>query len=112
MSRVKVLNLFSQVSFLTRQAHRLVHSLNKIDCRVSLIASSLHSSQEIKQLNRKHFHRGTTLLVYPVAIYEEIVDLERYPEKVLVDVRLPDEIKEQGSLPRAINIPCESALIR
>lgn len=41
----------------------------------------------------------------PVATYEEVKDLPNHPEKLLIDVREPEEIEETGSIPTAINIP-------
>ena len=41
----------------------------------------------------------------PVATYEEIKDLPNHPEKVLIDVREPDELLG-GKIPTSINIPC------
>lgn len=40
-----------------------------------------------------------------VVEYEEIVDLPNNPEKLLIDVRDPPEIKDTGSIPTSINIP-------
>lgn len=41
----------------------------------------------------------------PVVSYEEIKNLPNHPEKTLIDVREPDEVKETGIIPTAINIP-------
>ncbi|EAT42734.1 AAEL005759-PA [Aedes aegypti] len=40
-----------------------------------------------------------------VATYEEIIDLPNHPEKLLIDVRKPEEISCTGSIPTSINIP-------
>lgn len=42
-----------------------------------------------------------------VVTYEEILDLPNQPEKLLIDVRDPPEIKDTGSIPTSINIPRE-----
>jgi thiosulfate:glutathione sulfurtransferase len=43
----------------------------------------------------------------PIANYEEIKDLPNHPEKLLIDVREPDEIAQTGSIPTSVNIPCK-----
>uniref|UniRef100_A0A182JNC3 Rhodanese domain-containing protein n=1 Tax=Anopheles christyi TaxID=43041 RepID=A0A182JNC3_9DIPT len=40
-----------------------------------------------------------------IATYEEVLDLPNHPEKLLVDVRNPDELAETGKIPTSINIP-------
>ncbi|XP_055628377.1 rhodanese domain-containing protein CG4456-like isoform X2 [Toxorhynchites rutilus septentrionalis] len=40
-----------------------------------------------------------------VASYDEVVDLPNHPEKLLIDVREPEEIASTGEIPTAINIP-------
>lgn len=40
-----------------------------------------------------------------IAVYEEIKDLPNHPEKTLIDVREPDELKQTGVIPTSINIP-------
>lgn len=42
-----------------------------------------------------------------VATYEEVKDLPNNPEKVLIDVREPQEILESGKIPTSVNIPCK-----
>lgn len=42
-----------------------------------------------------------------IAVYDEIKDLPNHPEKTLIDVREPDELKQTGVIPTSINIPCE-----
>lgn len=44
---------------------------------------------------------------HPIVTYEEVKDLPRHPEKLLIDVRNPEELKEVGAIPHAINIPCK-----
>lgn len=45
--------------------------------------------------------------IIPVVLYDEIKDLPNHPEKLLVDVREPNEILETGRIPTSINIPCK-----
>jgi 3-mercaptopyruvate sulfurtransferase SseA len=42
-----------------------------------------------------------------IATYEEVKDLPNHPEKLLIDVRNPDELVETGKIPTSINIPCK-----
>ena len=42
-----------------------------------------------------------------IATYEEVKDLPNNPEKVLIDVREPQEIIDTGKIPTSINIPCK-----
>lgn len=46
--------------------------------------------------------------IVPIVTYEEVKDLPNHPEKTLIDVREPDELKETGIIPTAINIPCKN----
>ncbi|XP_065371347.1 rhodanese domain-containing protein CG4456-like [Calliphora vicina] len=40
-----------------------------------------------------------------IAYYEEIKDLPNHPEKLLIDVRTPEELVQFGKIPTSINIP-------
>lgn len=42
-----------------------------------------------------------------IATYEEVKDLPNNPEKVLIDVREPQEILDSGKIPTSVNIPCK-----
>lgn len=42
----------------------------------------------------------------PIVDYCEIVDLPNHPEKWLIDVREPHELKETGQIPCSTNVPC------
>uniref|UniRef100_A0ABK9NG78 Rhodanese domain-containing protein n=1 Tax=Glossina morsitans morsitans TaxID=37546 RepID=A0ABK9NG78_GLOMM len=37
--------------------------------------------------------------------YEDIKELPKHPEKLLIDVREPNELRETGQIPTSINIP-------
>ncbi|TMW44623.1 hypothetical protein DOY81_010300 [Sarcophaga bullata] len=41
----------------------------------------------------------------PIVTYEEIKQLSKYPKKLLIDVREPNELQETGKIPSSINIP-------
>lgn len=52
------------------------------------------------------YSTDTTQTAIPIVTYEEIKDvISNHPEKLLIDVREPDELKETGIIPTAINIP-------
>lgn len=41
-----------------------------------------------------------------VLSYEDMLKIIHQPEKVIIDVRNPEEIKSSGKIPSSINIPC------
>ncbi|KAM7360141.1 rhodanese domain-containing protein CG4456-like [Cochliomyia hominivorax] len=41
----------------------------------------------------------------PIVSYEEVKQLTKHPEKLLIDVREPNELLETGQIPTSINIP-------
>lgn len=41
-----------------------------------------------------------------VMSYEDMLKVIHQPEKVIIDVRNPDEVKTTGKIPSSINIPC------
>ncbi|XP_058833087.1 rhodanese domain-containing protein CG4456-like [Topomyia yanbarensis] len=43
-----------------------------------------------------------------VATYDEIIDLPAHPEKLLIDVREPEELAATGVIPTSINIPLKT----
>ncbi|XP_058828563.1 uncharacterized protein LOC131688372 [Topomyia yanbarensis] len=43
-----------------------------------------------------------------VATYGEIVSLPKHPEKLLIDVREPEELAAKGAIPTSINIPLKT----
>ncbi|CAO1305562.1 unnamed protein product [Diamesa hyperborea] len=45
---------------------------------------------------------GSTI---PIATYDEVKDLPNHPEKLLIDVREPQEIVDTGIIPTSVNIP-------
>lgn len=46
-----------------------------------------------------------------VISYEDMLKLIHQPEKVIIDVRNPDEVVSTGKIPSSINIPCMILLI-
>lgn len=40
-----------------------------------------------------------------IATYKEVKDLPNHKEKLLIDVREPQELKDTGVIPTSINIP-------
>ncbi|XP_055385786.1 rhodanese domain-containing protein CG4456-like isoform X2 [Condylostylus longicornis] len=46
-----------------------------------------------------------------IAYYDEIKSLPDHPEKLLIDVREPEELKETGKIPTSINIPLKNVSV-
>uniref|UniRef100_A0A182SVB7 Rhodanese domain-containing protein n=1 Tax=Anopheles maculatus TaxID=74869 RepID=A0A182SVB7_9DIPT len=62
--------------------------------------------------NKRSFNTGNlyaccSVSRMSIATYEEVLDLPNHPEKLLVDVRNPDELAETGKIPTSINIPLD-----
>ncbi|KAL5280288.1 TSTD3.2 family protein [Megaselia abdita] len=51
----------------------------------------------------RFFSTGTNGI--PVVSYEEVKNLPNEPNKILIDVREPEELKEFGQIPTSFNIP-------
>lgn len=45
-----------------------------------------------------------------VVTYEDMLKVIQKPEKVIIDVRNPEEIDSTGKIPSSINIPCTKFL--
>lgn len=41
-----------------------------------------------------------------VISYEDMLKVLNHPDKVIIDVRNPDEVTSTGKIPSSINIPC------
>lgn len=46
-----------------------------------------------------------------VVSYEDMLKVIHHPEKVIIDVRNPDEVNVTGKIPSSINIPCNYLII-
>lgn len=57
-----------------------------------------------KYMSQK-YSTDTNQIAIPIVTYEEVKDLPNHPDKWLIDVREPKELKETGVIPTAINIP-------
>lgn len=53
------------------------------------------------QAGTRHFSSD----VSPIATYEEVKNLPKNPQVLLIDVREPQELKDTGIVPTSINIP-------
>lgn len=42
-----------------------------------------------------------------IATYEEVIDALRNPDKLIIDVREPEDVQTSGKIPKSINIPCK-----
>lgn len=45
-----------------------------------------------------------------VVSYEDMLKVIQQPEKVIIDVRNPEEVKSTGKIPSSINIPCKNGI--
>lgn len=70
-------------------------------------ASAFQRYFAIELESKRTIHTGVASFAHPNAIYEEILELPNQPYKLLIDVRRSEDFKEFGSIPGAINIPCE-----
>uniref|UniRef100_A0A182U0Z5 Rhodanese domain-containing protein n=1 Tax=Anopheles melas TaxID=34690 RepID=A0A182U0Z5_9DIPT len=57
-----------------------------------------------KTVNNNACYSANTM---SIATYEEVLDLPNHPEKLLIDVRNPDELADTGKIPTSINIPLD-----
>lgn len=57
-------------------------------------------------LSERNYSKSTAEpTAIPIVYYDEIKDLPNHPEKLLIDVREPQELSETGKIPSSINIP-------
>ncbi|XP_061395013.1 rhodanese domain-containing protein CG4456-like [Musca vetustissima] len=85
----------------------LLRNLNALrNGAVSQIAETkplAYSTTQLQAAFAKHFCSNVSNI--PVVSYEEIKQLPKQPEKLLIDVREPKELQETGQIPTSINIP-------
>lgn len=113
IGRVTALKCFFPISRHASASFVLQKLLNSFI--LSRFQHSLSSShQNIQTIKSEIFPIGHTLSLstttitgenMSTAVYEEIKDLPNHPEKTLIDVREPDELKQTGVIPTSINIP-------
>nr|XP_040219874.2 rhodanese domain-containing protein CG4456 isoform X3 [Anopheles coluzzii]XP_049462529.1 rhodanese domain-containing protein CG4456 isoform X4 [Anopheles coluzzii] len=65
-------------------------------------ATTVQSLQANRTANNNACYSANTM---SIATYEEVLDLPNHPEKLLIDVRNPDELADTGKIPTSINIP-------
>ncbi|XP_050343959.1 rhodanese domain-containing protein CG4456-like isoform X1 [Nymphalis io] len=76
---------------------------------IRLFETKIHNLQ----INRKFYNSylltkaGHSNMVDPkrVLSYEDMLKIIHQPEKVIIDVRSPEEVKSTGKIPSSINIP-------
>lgn len=57
------------------------------------------------------FNCSNSAMTNNTVMYEEVKNIPDPPEKYLFDVRNTTEIEQVGSIPKAVNIPCEYSYI-
>ncbi|XP_073820329.1 rhodanese domain-containing protein CG4456-like [Musca autumnalis] len=88
-------------------------SINNLTTK--LLATHTSSSLDNGKFNQqkvflKHFCSQTSINNIPIAKFEEIKQLKEYPNKMLIDVREPQELQESGKIPTSINIPLDQVI--
>ncbi|XP_005189462.2 rhodanese domain-containing protein CG4456-like [Musca domestica] len=71
-------------------------------------SSAYNNTTAITRINfNKQYCTKTSINSIPIVGYEEIKQLTKYPNKLLIDVREPEELQETGRIPTSINIPLD-----
>lgn len=71
---------------------------------VSLSQSSPWNTQA-PSIRTLRFFSSDAINGIPVVSYDEVKNLPNQPNKILIDVREPDELKEFGQIPTSFNVP-------
>lgn len=113
---------FRSIRFLLNVNHKnqcaIVHdisSTSSLACRYSTkslfrcpdyVINNKSNATPINKCVSLKYSTDTKQTAIPIVTYEEVKDLPNHPgKKWLIDVREPDELKETGVIPTAINIP-------
>lgn len=80
--------------------HDSIRSSDKLQCTGANGVSRYYCTQTTENKYDPH-----TIDLSLLATYDEIADLPNHPEKLLIDVRRPDELAGTGTIPTSINIP-------
>ncbi|KAF9814087.1 hypothetical protein SFRURICE_000082 [Spodoptera frugiperda] len=65
-------------------------------------------AQDILYTNRTYTEKETMVDPKRVVSYDDMVKMLYQPQKVIIDVREPEEIQSTGQIPSSINIPLKS----
>lgn len=71
----------------------------RVSILLSVEASALSYSRLLSTIG------SSSAKMVEIATFEEIKDLPNHPEKLLIDVREPNELVETGKIPTSVNIP-------
>jgi len=74
------------------------HDINKL---------KYSNPESIIRIPWKNYCSKSNLGEVTIAYYDEIKSLPDHPEKLLIDVREPEELKQTGKIPTSINIPLD-----
>lgn len=113
---------FRSIQILLNANHAIVHDMSSkfpLVCRYStksafhwtdyVICNKFNNALINKCVGPMYSSEGNQIAV-PIVTYEEVKELPNHPEKLLIDVREPDELNETGIIPTAINIPRKNVL--
>ncbi|XP_017848812.1 rhodanese domain-containing protein CG4456 [Drosophila busckii] len=70
-----------------------------------VIKCNLPSVQSLSFEATKRFCSNNKTGTIGIVDYSVVKEIQNHPEKLLIDVRDPDELKETGQIPSSINIP-------
>ncbi|XP_061395007.1 rhodanese domain-containing protein CG4456-like [Musca vetustissima] len=90
---------------MSRRFLQLTKHLNKFH-----IGGANKLATHTSSLSSPKYHQNTSINSIPIVRYEEIKQLPKYPNKLLIDVREPQELQESGKIPTAINIPLDQVI--
>lgn len=103
-NNVRYLNISRSISILTNKNYT-ASILNR-----TYIIKYDKNQLNLNRIMGLNYSTDDTQYVIQTVTYEEVKDLPNYPEKTLIDVREPEELKETGIIPTAINIPCKNLI--
>lgn len=96
------MNIFSRrIVSLTRQ----IVGYSNVSRTSVPVKQSLHVRTQVPSTIRLFSTQEPIDRRIPDVSYEEVKDLPNHPNKILIDVREPDELKETGQIPTSFNIP-------
>lgn len=73
---------------------------NRVKVRIDVTTKPVAS--DFSSFKMSNYSSGVNI---PIVDYAEVKELPKHPEKLLIDVREPEEIKDTGLIPTAIAIP-------
>ncbi|KAG5680028.1 hypothetical protein PVAND_009561 [Polypedilum vanderplanki] len=98
---ISVIRSFSRLSLIRGTSVAVSNRFSNKNYEMSYV----NKIQNVTALKYRLFSSEADIDLNKFATYEQIKDLPNHPEKLLIDVREPNELKETGVIPTSINIP-------